>query len=57
MAEGNRKVHVGCSGVGLGGILAVVLSWTSNHSILWAIFHFFCGWLYVGYWAIMHYVH
>ena len=55
MAE--RKVNIGFGGgVGLGGILAVVLSWSTNHSILWAIIHFIFGWLYVIYWAVKHYL-
>jgi hypothetical protein len=32
-----------------GWILAVIISWALNHSTGWAIFHFFCGWLYVLY--------
>ena len=47
----SSTVSVG-SGYGLGSILAAILSWTVNHSILWAILHFFCGWFYVIYWAI-----
>jgi hypothetical protein len=38
-------------GLGLGSILAVMLSWASNQSILWAILHFFCSWLCVIYWT------
>jgi hypothetical protein len=30
-------------------LVAVYLSWTLNHSVLWAIFHFFVGALYVGF--------
>ena len=36
-------------GVGLGTIIAIVLSWSRNKSILWAIVHGFLGWLYVIY--------
>jgi len=36
-------------GVGLGTIIAVVLSWSRNKSILWAIIHGLFGWLYVIY--------
>ena len=36
-------------GVGLGTIIAVVLSWNRNESILWAIIHGILGWLYVIY--------
>ena len=35
--------------VGLGTILAVVISWSRNKSILWAIIHGILGWLYVIY--------
>lgn len=37
--------------IGLGSILAIVLSWTRNESILWAIIHACLGWLYVIYYA------
>lgn len=40
------------SGVGLGAVIAVVTSWSRNRSILWAIFHGICGWLYVVYFAL-----
>lgn len=40
------------SGIGLGSVLAVVLSWSSNHSVLWAILHAVCSWFYVIYWLI-----
>ncbi len=36
-------------GVGLGTIIAVVISWSRNKSILWAIVHGILGWLYVIY--------
>lgn len=40
-------------GIGLGSCLAVVISWSVNKSILWAIFHGILGWLYVLYYAVM----
>jgi len=43
-----RPVYV-APGVGLGTIIAVVISWTRNKSILWAIIHGILGWLYVIY--------
>ena len=36
-------------GVGLGTIVAVVVSWSRNKSVLWAIIHGILGWLYVIY--------
>ncbi len=44
----SRPVYVG-PGVGLGTIIAVVISWSRNKSILWAIIHGILGWLYVIY--------
>jgi hypothetical protein len=41
-------VYVG-PGIGLGTIIAVVVSWSRNKSILWAIIHGFLGWFYVLY--------
>ena len=41
-------VYVG-PGIGLGTIIAVVVSWSRNKSILWAIIHGLLGWLYVIY--------
>lgn len=40
------------SGIGIGSIIAIVASWSRNKSVLWAIFHAFCGWLYVIYYVI-----
>lgn len=37
----------------IGGVLAVCLSWGSNHSFWWAVFHFLCGWIYVIYWCVL----
>ncbi len=36
----------------IGGIVAIVLSCVANHSVFWAILHFFCGWFYVIYWVL-----
>lgn len=32
---------------GFGSVLAMVISFSMNHSILWAIFHGILGWIYV----------
>jgi hypothetical protein len=32
-----------------GLFLAMMMSYMSNHSILWAIFHGYCSWVYVVY--------
>lgn len=41
-------------GIGLGSIIAVAISWSVNHSVLWAIIHGFLGWLYVFYYLIRY---
>jgi len=41
------------SGLSLGGAIAVVISWSINKSILWAILHGIFGWFYVIYYAII----
>ncbi len=48
--DGNR-VYIN-SGIGVGSIIAIVASWSRNKSVLWAIFHAFCGWLYVIYYVL-----
>lgn len=35
-----------------GSVLAMIISWSINHSILWAIIHGVCSWLYVIYYAL-----
>ncbi|HEX8298251.1 MAG TPA: hypothetical protein VF594_03750 [Rubricoccaceae bacterium] len=39
-------------GIGLGTVVAAVLSWSANHSILWLIIHGFLGWFYVIYYFL-----
>ena len=53
--NGNRYygVLVGAKyGVGFGSALAIAISYTNHHSILWAIIHGILGWLYVIYIAL-----
>jgi predicted acylesterase/phospholipase RssA len=37
------------AGLSIGGFVAVLLSWHANHSVGWAVLHFFCSWFYVLY--------
>jgi hypothetical protein len=39
-------------GVGFGSALAIAISYTTNHSILWAIIDGVLGWVYVIYFAL-----
>jgi hypothetical protein len=54
--NGNRyygvRVEGAKYGVGFGSALAIAISYTANHSILWAITHGILGWLYVIYFAL-----
>ncbi len=45
-----------CSNIGMsvGVALAVVLSWSANHSILWAIIHGLLNWFYVIYYIFIN---
>jgi hypothetical protein len=46
-ASGGRFVFFGIA-------LAIVISYTANHSILWAIVHGFFSWFYIIYFAIFY---
>ena len=35
--------------VGFGSILAIIISWNRNGSVLWAVLHGWLGWFYVIY--------
>jgi hypothetical protein len=39
-------------GIGFGAALAITISWSVNHSILWAIIHGILSWIYVIYYAL-----
>jgi len=41
-------------GFSLGTVVAVALSWSINHSILWAILHGILSWAYVIYYIFAH---
>jgi hypothetical protein len=48
----NYKGEVAKGGISFGCCLAMVISFTVNHSVLWAIIHGIFGWLYVLYYVI-----
>jgi hypothetical protein len=50
----SAKTTCASGGMTLGSLLAVLLSWTVNHSILFCIVHFFCSWAYVIYWSLVY---
>lgn len=40
------------AGITFGTALAIAISWSQNHSILWAILHGIFSWFYVAYYAL-----
>ena len=40
------------AGIGFGSALAISISWSLHHSILWAIVHGILSWFYVIYYAL-----
>ncbi len=47
------KESVVKSGIGFGSALAMVISFSVNQSILWAMIHGVLGWVYVVYRALV----
>jgi len=56
--EKSSKGGCGCCGGGvfgsIGAVLAAILSWQTNHSLLWALIHAACSWFYVIYHWFVH---
>jgi hypothetical protein len=50
MEHRGGSAGIGCWG--FGSILAVTISWSVNHSILWMILHGILSWIYIIYYAI-----
>ena len=40
------------AGTTFGCAMAITISWSIHHSILWAMLHGFFGWFYVLYYAV-----
>jgi hypothetical protein len=47
-----RSVQVAKAGVSFGSALAIAISWSVHHSIVWAIIHGFLSWVYVVWYAL-----
>jgi hypothetical protein len=47
-----RTYQAAKAGISFGSALAIAISWSVHHSILWAIFQGFLSWIYVAYYAI-----
>ena len=55
MANCNVRQEAVRTGISFGSALAIVISWTANESIIWAIIHGLLSWLYVIYYVIRYY--
>jgi len=44
----------GCGAFSLGGFIALLMSWSVNHSVVYAFLHGILGWFYVVYWLLVH---
>lgn len=42
------------AGISFGTALAMVISYTTWHSVMWAIVHGLLGWVYVVYFVLVH---
>jgi hypothetical protein len=42
------------SGIGMGAVMAMIISWSMNQSFWWMLLHGLCGWLYLIYWGIKY---
>jgi len=46
------KSTAASSGITFGCALAIAISWSVNHSIVWAVIHGIFSWFYVIYYAL-----
>ena len=44
-------MNTASSGISIGSVIAVAISWSINKSIMWAIVHGFFSWFYVIYYT------
>ena len=49
----STRVEVTRAGISFGSALAIAISWSVNHSVLWACIHGVFSWLYVIYYIIV----
>lgn len=47
------KQNVIKNGIGIGSVIAIVISWDRNKSVLYTLLHGILGWLYVIYFIVI----
>lgn len=52
MSDSNKTSDGATAGIGFGCALAMVISYANYHSVVWAILHGICSWLFVIWWCI-----
>jgi hypothetical protein len=50
----NIRIEGAKYGASFGSALAIAVSYSNNHSLVWAIVHGILSWVYVIYFAIVH---
>jgi len=54
----NRRRNAGCGcGIGslcIGSVVAMIISFTTWHSVIWMLIHGFFGWVYVIYYILVY---
>lgn len=50
----STKQTAASTGIGFGSALAITISWSQWHSVLWAIIHGIFSWFYVIYYLWIH---
>jgi hypothetical protein len=50
----NIRIEGAKYGVSFGSALAMAISYSNNHSLLWAVIHGILSWVYVIYFAIVY---
>lgn len=48
----SARAEAARAGISFGSALAIAISWSQHHSILWAMLQGFFSWLYVIYFAL-----
>jgi len=48
----STRAEAARAGISFGSALAIAISWSLHHSILWAMIHGFFSWFYVIYYAV-----
>lgn len=47
-----HRVEAARAGIGFGSALAITISWSLHHSVLWAIIQGAFSWFYVAYYVL-----